>query len=189
MPVSKKRKLKNGRKPVRKVKGFLDSIFMPQCRIDEIKSTFSQVELIAEVKLGTGGCTFDDVAKIRDVINACAWCATYKSSISKDLSDEWVEANWDIFLAGQEAFGTFYARGNLKGGIDDDSVRYVCTGEEFVKIRDAIAVAGDLCQQMLDKTPLTFNKLFSGMKTYVADMGVGKKEFDGDSLLKAMRRI
>ena len=189
MPVSKKRKLKNGKKPVRKAKGHLDSIFMPQWKIDNIKAQFSDISLLAEIKLGTGGCNFDDAAKIRDVINATAWVSTYKTMVSKDLSLEWVEENAQMFREGQDAFQSFYDRGNKLGGSKDPSVRYIATGDEFTKIKNIVMIGDYFISEMLEERPLTFCKLYDAMKQFLGEKGLGRVHFDHKDILRIMQGI
>lgn len=189
MPKSKHRK-KNGKRPVKKNKEMLSAIFIPQSDIDKVKSLFTQVELIAETKLHKGTCNFDDVAMIRDVLNMAAWSITYWGRMTKavTLSEEWVEANADSFLKAQDAFHEFYQRGNELGGVDDPTVRYVCRGDELTAIKDGVLIAGDLCQQMLDESPIQFIRLFDAMKRFLRGKGQGKLEFDGDKLAEQMKR-
>lgn len=190
MPKSKHRVKKNGKRPVKKNKEMLSAIFLPKSDIDKVKSLFTQVELIAETKLQKGTCNFDDVAMIRDVFNMAAWSITYWGHMTKavTLSEEWVEANADTFLKAQDAFHEFYQRGNELGGVDDPTVRYVCRGDELTAIKDGVLIAGDLCQQMLDDSPIQFIRLFDAMKRFLKGKGQGKLEFDGDKLAEQMKR-
>ena len=188
MPKSKHRLKKNGKRPVKKNKECLSAIFVPPEDIEKLKSVFTDVELLTETKLHKGICTFDDVAQMRDVLNFCAWGTVYLAEICDTISEEWLEVNMPIFLKAQEAFHTFYGRGNAKGGVDDPTVRYVATGDELIAIKDGIAIGGDFCQQMLDEIPLQFLKLWFRMKSFLSDKGAGKLEFDGDKLAQQIKR-
>lgn len=190
MPKSKHRVKKNGKRPVKKNKEMLSAIFLPKEDIDKVKRIFTDVELIAETKLQRGLCNFDDVAMLRDVLNMCAWCSVYWAKVSETfkLTDEWIDANMPIFLKAQDAFHEFYKRGNDNGGVTNSSVRYVCRGDELTAIKDGVAFAGDLCQQMLDNSPIQFMRLFDAMKRFLCHEGQGKLEFDGDKLAEQMKR-
>ena len=190
MPVSKPRVKKNGKRPTRKNKWMLDSIFLPEEKIKKVRELFTNVEMISETKLHRGVCNFDDVAMMRDVLNMCAWSSIYWAKVSETfkLSDEWIDENMPIFLKAQDAFHTFYSRGNSRGGIENPEIHYVATGDELTAIRDGIAVAGDLCQQMLNDSPIQFLRLFDAMKRFLRHEGAGKLEFDGDKLAQSIRR-
>lgn len=183
MPGNKKPRHK------RKVKGSTCFLFIRQSDIDELKALLTNTELVVEMKLPTGQCTFADVALMRDVLNFCSWASLYKAQIAKDINPEWVEANREAFTKAQNAFTTFYARGNDKGGISDNTVRYVATGEELCALRDGIQIAADFWHQMLDETPIHVVKLFRAMKFFLEGKGAGRLEFADDHLVEVMRKI
>lgn len=189
MPVSKKRKLKNGRKASRNCHGHLSTLFMPQWRIDRVKERFSDISLIAELKLGTGACNYHDVSLLRDVINATAWVSMYRIHITKDLNPDWLDANSKLFSEGQDAFQTFYERGCKKGAAKDPTIRFVASGDEFTKIKDVVAIGYDFVREMLEEKPLTFCKLFDAMKQWLGEKGFGRRGINEDDILKIMQRI
>lgn len=198
MPVSKSRR-KNGKKKTFKLTAYRAqrqhkqnfATNFKQCDVDMLKEIITNVELITELKLPAGNCCYQDAALIRDTINFCTWGAQYKDKISKDLNQDWLADRYPIFLKGHELFGAFYKRGNDKGGQNDDSVRYVATGEELCALRDAIMVAGDFFKQMLEDTPIITVKLFMAMKHFMGEMETGSLQhsFDEETILRTMKAI
>ena len=182
MPKSKHRKNAKGKKLVHKKKFTYSTIWLPEEQINAIKNLFLDAEMIAEIKLVRGMCTYDDVAIMRDTMNFCSWCSVYLYNITKTLNDEWIKDSYSVFLESQDAFHTFYQRGIKAGALDDPTVRFVATGEESVKIRDGMLVAGDVCQQMLDKAPKHFIRLFCAMKDYLAGRGAGRLEYNSNEI-------
>lgn len=187
MPVSKNKR-KNG-KGKRRLNGSLGAIFMPNYHIDEIARLITEAELACEIKLVRGECVYQDVASIRDILNMCTWSITYLDRITHQLSPEWVENQCKVFMAAQEAFHTFYMRGNAAGGINDPTVRYIATGDECTRIRDGVLVAADVCHQMLRDRPIHFVKLFCRMKEFLGDhLGQKRIKFEIDDLEHVIRR-
>lgn len=175
MPKSKSRRMKNGKPVAKKNKMAKSAIFLEKSAIQSVRNLYDKAQLKAEVTLGTGLCNFDDVAMIRDVINVATWCLIYLDRITMDLSPEWYEANQDTFEKGKDAFHSFYARGNAKGGVTDKSVRYVCTGEELTAIKDCVLVAGEIITEMIDNRPQKFVSLFKHMKEFLFSQGTGRR--------------
>lgn len=153
MPKSKHRKNAKGKKLQHKKKFTYSTIWLPEEQINAIKNLFLHAEMIAEIKLVRGMCDYDDVACMRDTMNFCSWCSVYLYNITKTLNEDWIEDSYKKFLEAQDAFHTFYQRGIKADAIDNPEIRFVATGEESVKIRDGMLVAGDVCQQMLSTAP------------------------------------
>lgn len=165
------------------------TIWLSKEKIDEIKRIFTNAEMIAEVKLVRGMCTYDDVAAMRDTMNFCSWCTVYLYNITKTLNDEWIEESYTKFLDAQDAFHTFYQRGIKAGALDNPEVRFVATGDESVKIRDGMLVAGDVCQQMLSTAPKHFIRLFCAMKDYLSGRGPGRLEYNSNEIEQKIKRV
>lgn len=189
MPKSKHRKNSAGRRPVRKPKTCYSMIFLPTEKIERIKNLFLEAEMIAEIKLVRGTCTYDDVACMRDTLNFCSWCSVYLYNITKTISDDWVEESYPKFCEAQTAFHTYYQRGIKAGALHNPDVRFVATGEESVKIRDGMIIAGDVCQQMLETAPKHFIRLFNAMKDFLSGRGPGRLEFNSNELEQKIKHI
>lgn len=189
MPKSKHRKNASGRRPVRKPKACYSMIFLPTEKIEQIKNLFLDAEMVAEIKLVRGMCNYDDVAAIRDTLNFCSWCSVYLYHIAKTINDDWVKESYPKFCEAQDAFHTFYQRGVQAGALDNPEVRFVATGEESVKIRDGMLVAGDVCQQMLSTAPKHFIRLFCAMKDYLAGRGPGRLEFNSNEIEQKIKHV
>lgn len=187
MPKSKNKR-KNGKATVQKNKRALSAIFLKQSAIDDVRQIFVEAQLKAEMKLGTGQCTFDDVALIRDCLNAGSWCLIYLDRITGDLNEEWFNSIQETFSKSKDAFHTFYWRGNNKGGVKDPTVRYVCTGDELTAIKDGVQVSCELIDDMLTNRPSIFLSLFFGMKKFLKGRGTGRLEFTAAELEKAIRK-
>lgn len=188
MPVSKSNRKKNGKKVPYKPKKALSAIYLEKSAIEEVKSLFENAQLRCEMKLGTGQCTFDDVALFRDCLNLSSWCLIYLDRILKELNDEWWSDVEETYNAAKDAFHTFYQRGNLKGGNRDESVRYVATGSELTAIKDGLVVAGQLIDVMLEEHPQAFLSLYVGMKKFLKGRGTGRLTFTALELEKAIRK-
>lgn len=189
MPVSKSKRKKGKSKGRRPLNGSLGAIFMPRFHIDNIEALITEAELACEIKLVRGECTYQDVASIRDILNMCTWSITYLDRITHQLSDDWVENQCKVFVAAQEAFHTFYMRGNAAGGVTDPTVRYIATGDECTRIRDGVIVAADVCHQLLRDSPIQFVKLFCRMKEFLGDhIGQKRIKFELDDLEHVIRR-
>ena len=67
MPKSKKPRHAHRRKFT------YSTIWLPEEQINAIKNLFLHAEMIAEIKLVRGMCTYDDVACMRDTMNFCSW--------------------------------------------------------------------------------------------------------------------
>lgn len=187
MPSSNNKR-KNGKKVVRKNKKALSAIYLEQGAIDSVKQLFVEAQLRCELKLGTGQCTFDDVALFRDCLNISTWCIVYLDRILVCLNDEWWNANEAVYVKAKDAFHTFYWRGNSKGGTRDESVRYVATGEELTAIKDGLVLAGQIVDEMLENRPQIFMSMFVGMKKFLKGRGTGRLEFTVADLEKAIRK-
>lgn len=189
MPKSKHRKNSAGRRPVRKPKTCYSMIFLPTEKIERIKNLFLEAEMIAEIKLVRGTCTYDDVACMRDTMNFCSWCSVYLYNITKTLNEDWIKDSYAKFLEAQDAFHTFYQRGIQAGALDNPEIRFVATGEESIKIRDGMLVAGDVCQQMLSTAPKHFIRLFCAMKDYLSGRGPGRLEYNSNEIEQKIKHI
>lgn len=188
MPVSKSRRKKNGKPVAQKKKTAISAIYLEKSGIEETRELFERAQLRAELKLGSGECTFDDVALFRDCLNLSTWCLIYLDRILQVVNDDWWQANQKVHEDACAAFHTFYERGNLKGGNRDESVRYVCTGSELTAIKDGLVVAGDIINVMLDERPQTFLSLYFGMKKFLKGRGTGRLQFTAGDLEKAIRK-
>ena len=188
MPVSKSKRKKNGKPVAQKKKTAISAIYLEKSGIDEVKDLFEKAQLRCEMKLGSGLCTFDDVALFRDCLNLCTWCVIYLDRVLCCLNDEWWESNHEAYDKARDAFHTFYQRGNLKGGNRDESVRYVATGSELTAIKDGLVVAGDIINVMLDEHPQTFLSLYMGMKKFLKGRGTGRLQFTAADIEKAIRK-
>lgn len=187
MPASKNKR-KNGRKVSYKPKKALSAIYLEKEAIEEVRSIFEKAQLRCELKLGTGLCTFDDVALFRDCLNLSTWCLIYLDRILKKLSDEWWKENEKVYEAAKDAFHTFYARGNAKGGNKNEAIRYVATGTELTAIKDGLVVAGQIIDVMLEEHPQAFLSLYVGMKKFLKGRGTGRLFFTAAELEKAIRK-
>ena len=188
MPVSKSRRKKNGKPVAQKNKKAISAIYLEKSGVDEVKELFERAQLRAELKLGSGMCTFDDVALFRDCLNISTWCLIYLDRILQELNDEWWQVNQPVYDAAREAFHTFYARGNAKGGNRDESVRYVATGTELTAIKDGLVLSGQIVEEMLNNRPQTFLSLYMGMKKFLKGRGTGRLQFTAGELEKAIRK-
>lgn len=188
MPTSKNKR-KNGKKPVYKSKRALSAIYLEKAAIEEVRGLFDKAQLRCELKLGSGLCTFDDVALFRDCLNISSWCLIYLDRILGELNDEWWTANQKTYDDAKDAFHHFYARGNEKGGVRDESVRYVATGTELTAIKDGLVLAGQIVDVMLDEHPQTFMSLYVGMKRFLKGRGTGRLEFTAIELERAIRKF
>lgn len=165
------------------------TIWLPEEQITAIKNLFLHAEMVAEIKLVRGMCTYDDVACMRDTMNFCSWCSVYLYNITKTLNEDWIKDSYAIFLEAQDAFHTFYQRGIQAGALDNPEIRFVATGEKSVKIRDGMLVAGDVCQQMLTTSPKHFIRLFNAMKNYLEGRGPGRIEFNSNELEQKIKHV
>lgn len=189
MPVSKsRRKDKNGKPVKQKNKRALSAIYLEKSGVDKTRDLFEKAQLRCEMKIGTGECTFEDVALFRDCLNLSTWCLVYLDRILKILSPEWLDANQKTHDDAREAFHHFYARGNAKGGNKDDTVRYVATGTELTAIKDGLVVAGQIIDVMLDDYPQIFLSLYMGMKRFLKGRGAGRLEFTVAEIERAIRK-
>ena len=189
MPVSKsKRKCKNGKPVQKKNKTAISAIYLEKSGIEETRQLFEKAQLRCEMKIGTGECTFDDVALFRDCLNLSTWCLIYLDRVLQVVNDDWWQENEKTHQAACDAFHTFYARGNAKGGVRDQTVRYVATGTELTAIKDGLVVAGQIIDVMLDEHPQTFLSLYMGMKKFLKGRGTGRLQFTAGDLEKAIRK-
>lgn len=189
MPKSKHRKNAKGKKLVHKKKFTYSTIWLPEEQINAIKNLFLHAEMVAEIKLVRGMCNYDDVAAMRDTLNFCSWASVYLHNITETINDVWVKESYPKFCEAQKAFHTFYRRGIEAGAIDDPNVRFVATGDESVKIRDGMLVAGDVCQQMLSTAPKHFIRLFCAMKDYLSGRGPGRLEYNSNEIEQKIKRV
>lgn len=189
MPKSKHRKNAKGKKLLHKKKFTYSTIWLPEEQINAIKNLFLHAEMVAEIKLVRGMCTYDDVACMRDTMNFCSWCSVYLYNITKTLNEDWIKDSYAKFLEAQDAFHTYYQRGIKAGAIENPDYRFVATGEESVKIRDGMLVAGDVCQQMLSTAPKHFIRLFCAMKDYLAGRGPGRLEYNSNEIEQKIKRV
>lgn len=187
MPTSKNKR-KNGKTAVRKPKKALSAIYLEKGAIEEVRSLFEKAQLRCELKLGTGLCTFDDVALFRDCLNLSTWCLIYLDRILVELNVDWWAANEKVYEAAKDAFHTFYARGNAQGGNKNDAIRYVATGTEMTAIKDGLVLAGDIVNVMLDEHPQTFMSLYVGMKKFLKGRGTGRLQFTALEIERAIRK-
>ena len=183
MPKSKKPRHAHRRKFT------YSTIWLPEKQITAIKNLFLHAEMVAEIKLVRGMCTYDDVACMLDTMNFCSWCSVYLYNITKTLNEDWIKDSYAIFLEAQDAFHTFYQRGIQAGALDNPEIRFVATGEKSVKIRDGMLVAGDVCQQMLTTSPKHFIRLFNAMKNYLEGRGPGRIEFNSNELEQKIKHV
>ena len=188
MPVSKSRRKKNGKPVAQKKKTAISAIYLEKSGIDEVKDLFEKAQLRCEMKLGSGLCTFDDVALFRDCLNLSTWCLIYLDRILQVVNDDWWQANQKVHEDACAAFHTFYQRGNLKGGNRDESVRYVATGSELTAIKDGLVLAGEIIDEMLENRPQTFLSLYMGMKKFLKGRGTGRLQFTAADIEKAIRK-
>lgn len=189
MPKSKHRKNAKGKKLQHKKKFTYSTIWLPEEQINAVKNLFLHAEMIAEIKLVRGMCDYDDVACMRDTMNFCSWCSVYLYNITQTLNEDWIKDSYAKFLEAQDAFHTFYQRGIQAGALDNPEIRFVATGEESVKIRDGMLVAGDVCQQMLSTAPKHFIRLFCAMKDYLAGRGSGRLEYNSNEIEQKIKRV
>lgn len=187
MPKSNNKR-KNGKKVIQKPKKAISAIYLEKAAIEEVRDLFEKAQLRCELKLGTGLCTFDDVALFRDCLNISTWCLIYLDRILKKLSDEWWSENEKVYEAAKDAFHTFYARGNAQGGNKNEAIRYVATGTELTAIKDGLVLAGQIVDVMLDEHPQTFMSLYVGMKRFLKGRGTGRLQFTASELEKAIRK-
>ena len=187
MPKSNNKR-KNGKKVIQKPKKAISAIYLEKAAIEEVRDLFEKAQLRCELKLGTGLCTFDDAALFRDCLNLSTWCLIYLDRILKKLSEEWWSENQKVYEAAKDAFHTFYARGNEKGGNKNEAVRYVATGTELTAIKDGLVLAGQIVNVMLDEHPQTFMSLYVGMKKFLKGRGTGRLLFTATELEKAIRK-
>lgn len=187
MPKSNNKR-KNGKKVIQKPKKAISAIYLEKAAIEEVRDLFEKAQLRCELKLGTGLCTFDDVALFRDCLNISTWCLIYLDRILKKLSDEWWAENEKVYEAAKDAFHTFYARGNAQGGNKNEAIRYVATGTELTAIKDGLVLAGQIVNVMLDEHPQTFMSLYVGMKRFLKGRGTGRLQFTASELEKAIRK-
>ena len=187
MPKSNNKR-KNGKKVIQKPKKAISAIYLEKAAIEEVRDLFEKAQLRCELKLGTGLCTFDDVALFRDCLNISTWCLIYLDRILKKLSDEWWSENEKVYEAAKDAFHTFYARGNAQGGNKNEAIRYVATGTELTAIKDGLVLAGQIVDVMLDEHPQTFMSLYVGMKKFLKGRGTGRLQFTASELEKAIRK-
>ena len=188
MPVSKSKRKKNGKPVAQKKKTAISAIYLEKSGIDEVKDLFEKAQLRCEMKLGSGLCTFDDVALFRDCLNLSTWCLIYLDRILQVVNDDWWQANQKVHEDACAAFHTFYQRGNLKGGNRDESVRYVATGSELTAIKDGLVLAGEIIDEMLENRPQTFLSLYMGMKKFLKGRGTGRLQFTAADIEKAIRK-
>lgn len=187
MPKSNNKR-KNGKKVIQKPKKAISAIYLEKAAIEEVRDLFEKAQLRCELKLGTGLCTFDDVALFRDCLNISTWCLIYLDRILVKLSDEWWSENEKVYEAAKDAFHTFYARGNAQGGNKNEAIRYVATGTELTAIKDGLVLAGQIVDVMLDEHPQTFMSLYVGMKKFLKGRGTGRLQFTASELEKAIRK-
>ena len=187
MPKSNNKR-KNGKKVIQKPKKAISAIYLEKAAIEEVRDLFEKAQLRCELKLGTGLCTFDDVALFRDCLNISTWCLIYLDRILKKLSDEWWSENEKVYEAAKDAFHTFYVRGNAQGGNKNEAIRYVATGTELTAIKDGLVLAGQIVDVMLDEHPQTFMSLYVGMKRFLKGRGTGRLQFTASELEKAIRK-
>ena len=187
MPKSNNKR-KNGKKVIQKPKKAISAIYLEKAAIEEVRDLFEKAQLRCELKLGTGLCTFDDVALFRDCLNISTWCLIYLDRILVKLSDEWWSENEKVYEAAKDAFHTFYARGNAQGGNKNEAIRYVATGTELTAIKDGLVLAGQIVNVMLDEHPQTFMSLYVGMKRFLKGRGTGRLQFTASELEKAIRK-
>lgn len=178
MAVSKKPRHK--RKPN---KGHVGAFWMPQKTKDDLLDLFRNVHLMCELKLHTGTCTYQDIAKIRDVLNGGTWFATrWRDRVHMD--EDTVEA----YSRAQDAFHDLYHRGLALGALNDETVRFVCRGPEIEAIKDGVSIATDFLLELIDMAPFDFFKTWNAMKDFLNGKGVGRVSVERDVMEKEIDR-
>ncbi len=178
MAVSKKPRHK------RKPKGNIRALIFPEKDKKAIKALFVDVRIKCEMTLHTGMCNYQDVACFRDCLNLCSWMLCGERD-HVEIDDETIEA----FIKAHSAFHDLYERGNKAGGIDDESVRYVCRGEEIEAIKNGVEIAGDFIETMIELRPNRFLKLWVAMKKFLRGKGAGQLEFEGDFIADHIKKV
>lgn len=126
-----------------RVKNAIPLSVLTKRSIDEMKSIFTRVDFLVEMKLGTGTCTEDDVSCIRDCFNL----ATASFVARKGLDTESIAEFSDEFNASKLALQGLIKRGKAIG-------RYVCTGDELTLIKNAMITVGEFINWSIDHAPL-----------------------------------
>lgn len=177
MAVSKKPRHK------RKVKGHPAALIFPQKTKDDLLDLFRNVSIMCELKLHTGLCVYDDIAKIRDVLNACTWFATrWRDRVQIDVDTV------DAYSRAQDAFHELYQRGIKAGALFENDVRFVCKGAEIEAIKDGVAIAVDFLLQMIEMAPYDFVKTWNAMKNFLRGKGNGRISMERDVMEKEIDR-
>ena len=177
MPVSKKPRHK------RKPKGHPCAIIFPKKTKDDLLDLFQNVTIMCELKLHTGLCVYEDIEKIRDVLNACPWFATRwrdRVQIDSDTAEAYTRA--------QDAFHDLYHRGLALGALNDETVRFVCRGAEIEPIKDGVAIAVNFLLELIEMAPYDFVKTWNRMKEYLLEQGSGRIFVERDVMEKEIDR-
>ncbi len=118
-----------------------------------IKETFTDVEMVVEMKLPRGACELSDVQKMRDMMNL----ANVLIYAGYTIDGDHILNNYaDEINDGVDAFGTFYARA-LEG-------RFTCTGDEMNALRNAFQIWGLIVRSALEGEPAWVFDCFNWVK-------------------------
>lgn len=137
-----------------------------------------------------GTVTYENAAVLRDFFNTASVWLVFLRDVTHELNPEWDAAYAETHARAVASFSQWYHRGIDAGAVHDDSVRFVCTGEELKNIRDGIEILSDVVMYAIDNKPRHFVKLYMMMKQFLGDR-VGRvtmSEKNLADLIKSMLR-
>lgn len=132
--------------------------------LKELRSMFTDVELIVYTKLPAGNCTDGDLYTLRDVAN---W-GVIVASVREWYPEEQREEVCNVSMLAAEKITELQVRGREHGG------RYVCKAEELSAIREAFDFLGEFMQKSLTECPVQTIKEWCVMRVYSQKAMAGK---------------
>lgn len=121
---------------------------------------FSNIALMAEMKLHRGECTKGEILVLCDWVNL-AVIAVRKGARSWIDTEALIEAK-PMFIRAMECLNALRERGERRG-------RFVCTGEELTVIRSVLPMVDEVVQTSIERCPVLFIREWMALQTLTKD--------------------
>lgn len=154
------------------------ALYIDRRDLAALQEIFTEIGLIAEVKLPNGTCTENDVQLMRDYINLTSLLIFAGHNIDtdrvlKEYGEEWVSV--------QDRFHSYYKRAMIDG-------KYAATGDELCALRSGMEIADAVVKMSFEREPFWCLKTYCYMKT-LTDREPGRIQADPNDLEKKIRAI
>lgn len=177
MPTSKKPRRKYHRKVF-----LVDQFSMTPEHASAISKEFEVAQIAAEMKLGFGKCTKEEMWKMRDIFNlvAVAWSTRSEEELDTDAINELQPE----FLAGQNALADVMIKGFARRG----EPVFICTGNQLQVILEGLHICGEFLEYSVRYTPQRLVKEYLALKSLLAGKE-GKYSFSQSTLERAIEKV